>query len=147
MTTALLNIAEKTKEFVADKVVTIRPPEVNRLLRNNITPIVVDVRDAENCIKGYIQLFREHFTSIIVDVREREDFIKGHVPGAINIPKGSWDKIGRCHNEEIVIIYCYSQTCHLAIEAALEFVWHGYSVLEMEGGFEAWKENKLPVEK
>jgi rhodanese-related sulfurtransferase len=123
MTAEMLNTSDETKAFVADKVVlTIQPVEVNQFLKRD-------------------------FNSIIVDVRETEDFIKGHIPGAINLPKGHWDKISGWCNEWTMIIYCYSQTCRLAVQAAFEFARQGcYSVIEMEGGFEAWQENKLPVE-
>ena len=42
--------------------------------------------------------------------------------------------------------FCYSQVCHLAATAAVEFAGKGYSVMEMEGGFEAWKEHDLEIE-
>jgi hypothetical protein len=35
----------------------------------------------------------------------------------------------------------------LAANAALEFASRGFPVMELEGGFEAWKENELEVEK
>jgi len=44
------------------------------------------------------------------------------------------------------VLYCYTQQCHLAATAAVEFAGNGYSVMEMDGGFEAWKENDLEVE-
>ena len=34
------------------------------------------------------------------------------------------------------VIYCYTQTCHLAAGAALVFAKKGYSVVELEGGFD-----------
>jgi rhodanese-related sulfurtransferase len=40
-----------------------------------------------------------------------------------------------------MIVYCYSNTCPLGLQAISEFARHGYSVIEMEGGFKAWKEN------
>jgi len=92
------------------------------------------------------QIFRKDFNSIIVDVRETKDFIKGHVPGAINLPKGNWGRISGLKYDLTMIIYSYSRMSSLAVQAILEFARHGYSVMEMEGGFEAWKENNLPVE-
>jgi rhodanese-related sulfurtransferase len=122
MTTATLN-APESKEFIADKMfVTILPEEVDQILQ------------------------KKDFNSIIVDVRETRDFIKGHVPGAINLPKGNWGKISGLQFEQTLIVYCYSNTCPLAAGAMLEFVRYGFPVMEMEGGFEAWKGNRLPVE-
>lgn len=83
----------------------------------------------------------------IIDVREAEDFQKGHVPGAINLPHDKWESASGLREDSINIVYCYTQTCHLAAKAAAQFAAQGYRVMEMEGGFEAWTENDLPVEK
>ena len=48
--------------------------------------------------------------------------------------------------DRTAVIYCYSQTCKLAAAAAVEFASAGIPVVEMEGGFEAWEKNQLPVE-
>ncbi len=123
MTTATLNVPKKAEEFFAEKLAfTIGPVEVNQQIERD-----------------------EKIT--IVDVRAPKDFVKGHVPTAVNLPEGQWYKGLSWLNDRPLIVYCYSQTCHLAAHAAVEFAKQGHSVMEMEGGFEAWKENKLPVEK
>jgi rhodanese-related sulfurtransferase len=43
-------------------------------------------------------------------------------------------------------VYCYSQTCHLATQVALEFLSQGYPVVEMEGGFAGWQAAGYAVE-
>lgn len=83
----------------------------------------------------------------IIDVRESEDFKKGHVPGALNLPKPQWDTLSCLRKDAVNVLYCYTQTCHLAAKAAVQFADAGYQVMEMDGGFEAWKENDLPIEK
>jgi rhodanese-related sulfurtransferase len=83
----------------------------------------------------------------IVDVRRAEDYAAGHIPGAINIPAESWNAPSHLSKDHVNIMYCYSQTCHLAAEAAALFAEQGYPVMEMEGGFEAWQNAKFPVEK
>ena len=121
MTTATLNIAE-AQEFVGDQMLlTILPEEVDQIRRTD-------------------------FNSIIIDVRETKDFIRGHVPGAINLPEGNWGRISGLQYDLTMIIYCQSNTCPLGLQAMAEFARHGYSVIEMEGGFEAWQENNLPEE-
>ena len=83
----------------------------------------------------------------IIDVRDSEDFAKGHIPGAINMPRGTWEacsNLSKCH---VNIIYCYSEVCHLAAAAAKEFAACGFSVMELEGGFDEWQKFSLPVEK
>ena len=82
----------------------------------------------------------------IIDVREREDFAKGHIPNAINLPKGTWGNSSSLSREMVNIVYCYSEVCHLAAQAAGVFAEHGYSVMELEGGFEAWQHYELPIE-
>ncbi len=53
----------------------------------------------------------------VVDVRAAEDFEKGHVPGAISLPKGSWENPLGLSRDKINVVYCYSQQCHLAANA------------------------------
>ena len=82
----------------------------------------------------------------VIDVREEEDYRKGHVPGAINLPQERWQSLQGLRKDALNVLYCYTQTCHLAATAAAEFAAKGYSVMEMDGGFEAWKEAELEVE-
>ena len=112
----------KAKEFFDQKMTfTTGPVELNRMLKD------------ENVN--------------VVDVRATEDFAKGHVPGSVNVPKEKWDAAHGLKKDKINVLYCYTQQCHLAANAALEFASRGFPVMEMEGGFEAWKENELDVEK
>ena len=83
----------------------------------------------------------------IIDVREEADYRKGHIPGAVNLPKGRWATMEGLRKDALNVIYCYSQVCHLAATAALEFASKGYSVMELEGGFQTWKDYDLTVEK
>lgn len=84
---------------------------------------------------------------IIVDVRADEDFRKSHVPGAVNLPENRWRTLEGLSRDVPNIVYCYSQTCHLAARAAQLFAHEGYWVVEMEGGFAAWKDADLKMEK
>src|SRR3954453_8901536 len=81
----------------------------------------------------------------IVDVREAEDFAKGHIPGAINLPKGTWEKAEGLSKDKTNIVYCYTMVCHLAANACVAFASQGYPVMELEGGFEVWKEHDLDI--
>lgn len=82
----------------------------------------------------------------IVDTRLPSDYAKGHVPGAINLPKGKWHTLAGLKRDRTTVVYCYSQTCKLAAEAAVQFAASGYPVIEMEGGWEAWLANGLAVQ-
>jgi rhodanese-related sulfurtransferase len=83
---------------------------------------------------------------VIVDVREAEDFAKGHIPGAINVPRDQWDNPQGLSKSKTNVVYCYTQECHLAANACVRFASQEYPVMELEGGFNAWKESQLDVE-
>ena len=82
---------------------------------------------------------------VIVDVRFPSDFKKGHIPGAVNLPKGKWHETAGLAKDKLTILYCYNQTCHMAAEAAIQLLAHGYPVAEMEGGFATWEANSYPI--
>ncbi|HEY9745101.1 MAG TPA: rhodanese-like domain-containing protein [Oculatellaceae cyanobacterium] len=84
---------------------------------------------------------------VIVDVRAEEDYRQGHIPGAINLPESRWSTFEGLSKDKHNIVYCYSHVCHLAAKAALKFAEAGYPVMEMEGGWKAWVEHELPVER
>ena len=84
---------------------------------------------------------------VVIDVRAEEDYNKGHVPGAINLPQEKWDTYEGLSRDKLNVIYCYAHVCHLGATAAVQFAGEGFPVMEMDGGFDAWKENGLKVEK
>ncbi len=92
-------------------------------------------------------MLKANQTITVVDVREPEDFAKGHVPGALNLPRDKWDSLEGLSRDKTQIFYCYSQTCHLAAEACAKFASRAYPVMEMEGGFAAWKAAELEIER
>ncbi len=112
----------KAREFFEQKMTfTTGPVELNRMLKDeNIN---------------------------VIDVRAAEDFAKGHIPSAVNLPKDKWDNAQGLKKDKINVLYCYTQQCHLAANAALELASRGFPVMELEGGFETWKEYELEVEK
>jgi rhodanese-related sulfurtransferase len=83
----------------------------------------------------------------IVDVRAAEDYAEGHIPGAVTLPKDKWQTLEGLRKDKTNVLYCYSHVCHLAATAAVEFASKGYPVMEMEGGFRAWKEHDMDIEK
>ena len=83
---------------------------------------------------------------VIVDVREQEDYNRGHLPGAINLPREQWSNPQGLSRDKTNVVYCYTQQCHLAANACVQFAGLGYPVMELEGGFAAWKENELDIE-
>jgi rhodanese-related sulfurtransferase len=85
---------------------------------------------------------------LVVDVRDADDFAREHIPGSINVPRDGqgWKKARGLQPGKLHVVVCYSQVCHLAAKAAVELAKGGFSVMELEGGFKAWREHRLPVE-
>lgn len=76
----------------------------------------------------------------IIDVRRTEDYDRDHIPNAISIPgKDIESSLSRLSKDNINIVYCYTQQCHLAAKAALILADRGYPAMELEGGYDAWK--------
>ncbi|MDQ3697527.1 MAG: rhodanese-like domain-containing protein [Gemmatimonadota bacterium] len=84
--------------------------------------------------------------NVIVDVRLPSDYRTAHVPGAVNLPNGRWHTAAGLSRDKLNVLYCYSQTCHLAAQAAAELASRGYPVMEMEGGFATWEVSGYAVE-
>jgi rhodanese-related sulfurtransferase len=84
---------------------------------------------------------------VVIDVREAEDYAKGHIPGSLNLPQPQWSTHDGLQQDRTNVVVCYSQQCHLAAKACVQFAGAGFPVMEMDGGFEAWKENDLKIEK
>ena len=123
MITVELQNPVKAQEFFENKVAfTTGPVELNRMIEQQQNIAIIDVRDAE-------------------------DYAKGHGPGALNCPKEQWGSCDTLDKEKTNVLYCYTQTCHLAATAALEFAERGFSVMELEGGFAAWRQYGLPIER
>ncbi len=78
----------------------------------------------------------------VVDVRLKADYDIAHIPGAISIPKDELDKrLTELSKDEITIVYCYNQQCHLGDNACLILAEYGYPTMLMEGGFKVWVED------
>jgi len=84
---------------------------------------------------------------VVVDVREAEDYQKAHIPGSINLPRDRWPSFEGLRKDRTNVLLCYSHVCHLAAKAGYEFAGAGYPVMEMDGGFEAWREHGLKMER
>ncbi len=77
----------------------------------------------------------------LIDVRRTEDFDEAHILQAESIPKSELkNKLTQLSKNDLHVVYCYNQQCHLAAAAALTLTKNGYPVMELEGGFDTWKE-------
>lgn len=84
---------------------------------------------------------------VIVDVRAEEDYSRGHIHGAINLPKEKWSTLEGLQTDRLHVVYCHDQFCHLAAAAALEFSGQGIPVMELSGGYKAWKDSELEIDR
>jgi rhodanese-related sulfurtransferase len=93
----------------------------------------------------------EMSTALLLDVRESAEYEAGRLPGAINIPRGVLEfKIGEhpqlSQRDRDILIYC--KTSGRAALAALNLQRIGYTaVRSIHGGFDAWAQLGLPVER
>lgn len=75
----------------------------------------------------------------VIDVRNHEDYNEGHIVSAISIPKDMLvEKLHTLSKEDLHVVYCYNQQCHLGAVAAFILADAGYPVMDLEGGFDVW---------
>lgn len=75
----------------------------------------------------------------IVDVRAKSDYEIAHIPGAISIPKDDLaTNLDKLSKDEVSIVYCYNQQCHLGDNACMVLADYDYPVMLLEGGFDVW---------
>ena len=75
----------------------------------------------------------------IIDVRDGADYQVGHIPQAISIPKSELTmNLDKLSKDEISIVYCYNQQCHLGDSACLTLAEYGFPTMLLEGGFDVW---------
>ncbi|MBI3556848.1 MAG: rhodanese-like domain-containing protein [Deltaproteobacteria bacterium] len=118
-----LNTPEKAREYFENKVAfTTGPGELKHVMDTGESPAIIDVRSAD-------------------------EFALGHIPGAINLPGSEWPSFKGLSKEKLNVVYCYNIVCHLAARASYFFADKGYSVMELDGGFDTWKDFEYPVEK
>ena len=78
----------------------------------------------------------------LIDVRSKEAFLEGHIPDAISIPKDELhERYHELSKQDVHVVYCYNQQCHLAASAAFNLASAGYPVMELDGGIKTWIED------
>ena len=79
---------------------------------------------------------------VIIDVRDKEDYDAGHIPNAVNIPRKELDnRYKELNKEDIHIVYCYNQQCHLGLCACRFLATKDIPCMYMEGGYKSWVED------
>jgi thiosulfate sulfurtransferase len=83
----------------------------------------------------------------VIDIRDNNSFSDAHISGAIQLDQTSIGPfLEGTEKEDALVIYCYHGIS--SHSAASFFVEQGFSrVHHIVGGFEAWQQHGLPVEK
>ena len=78
----------------------------------------------------------------ILDVRDYSDYTQGHIPNAVSMPRHEMeDRINELSKEDLSIVYCYNQQCHLGLCACRFLASNGYPCMHLEGGYKVWSED------
>ena len=79
---------------------------------------------------------------VIIDVRDKEDYSAGHIPNAISIPRNNLEeRLSELSKDDIHIVYCYNQQCHLGLCACRLLASKDYPCMHLDGGYKVWSED------
>ena len=77
----------------------------------------------------------------IIDVRLKSDYEVGHIPQAVSMPYEELEsRLNELNKDDLHVVYCYNNYCHLGARASLLLARNTYSVMELSGGFKTWAE-------
>ena len=83
-----------------------------------------------------------HRNVVVLDVRDCTDYKDGHIPNAISIPRPQLDsRLGELSKDNLHIVYCYNQQCHLGMCACRFLASNGYACMHLDGGYKVWSED------
>lgn len=112
------------------------------------------VNDARTRVKeidvnGYLALREAGTPHILIDTREESEWGRGHLPGAVHMGKGIIERDIEAKvpaKETTLVLYCGGG--YRSALAGDNLKKMGYTdVISMDGGWRAWNEAGLPVEK
>lgn len=106
-------------------------------------------RVRETTVAGYQALLASGEPVILVDVREDREWAEGHACGAIHLSKGIIERdIETTIPDKHVTIVLYCGGGYRSALAADNLQKMGYrNPISLEGGWRAWNEAGMPVEK
>jgi rhodanese-related sulfurtransferase len=86
------------------------------------------------------ELLQKDDNVTLLDVRTPEEFQRGHIQGATLIPVQVLDEeVSKLQGEKNKRVIVYCQTGNRSVKASRILVDHGYTPLNLKGGFIAWQ--------
>ena len=85
----------------------------------------------------------------LIDVRSAEEYAEGHIKGSLNLDFNAEDFVENANKtlnkENTLAVYCRSG--RRSKEAAKRLVQEGFKIVELNQGFNEWKESQREIEK
>ena len=95
-------------------------------------------------VKQAHTLLQEENNLTLLDVRSPGEFNRGHIKEALLIPVEVLnDRISQLSNEKNTTIIVYCQTGSRSVRASRILLKHGFTPLNVKGGYAVWKEEGL----
>lgn len=94
-----------------------------------------------------VNQIRERADVLLIDVREQAEYDAGHIPGITLIPMGEIaNRLAEIPKDKMVVVSCQSGRRSSQVASFLQE--QGYTnIHDLQGGFSAWQQAGLPVER
>lgn len=106
-------------------------------------------RIRETDIEGYKKMLADGQQSLLIDTREDNEWLAGHAAGAVHLAKGIIERDIETQVPEKsarIVLYCGGGYRSALAADALQKM--GYtSVISLDGGWRAWQQAGMPVER
>lgn len=95
------------------------------------------------------QMMRNNESVVIIDTRSVEAYEKEHIPSAVNFPHRAMNEASTSEMDKskIYITYCDGIGCNASTKGALNLSKLGFNVRELLGGLDWWKRDGYSTER
>ncbi len=106
-------------------------------------------RVRETDINGYKKMLANGEQPLLVDTREESEWAAGHAAGAVHLSKGIIERDIEAKvpdKNTQMVLYCGGGFRSALAADALQKMGYG-SVISLDGGWRAWQQSGMPIEK
>ena len=100
-------------------------------------------------INGYKKMLAEGQRPLLIDTREDSEWAEGHAAGAVHLSKGIIERDIETKvpdKSKTMVLYCGGGFRSALAADALQMI--GYTnVISLDGGWRAWQQSGMPVER